>query len=408
KEALERFPKVNKELVSMAIYYDAAMPSPERIAIEVLKDGQESNPNAVAFNYMSAVGATKDSVELRDELTGETYQVEADLVINAAGPWIDFVNDAMGEPSNFIGGTKGSHIVLDNPELFEALNGNEFFFENEDGRIVLVFPVLDRVIVGTSDIRIDHPDDAVCTDEEVDYFIDLIDNIFPTIPVDPSQIVFRFSGVRPLPAADAKTTGQISRDHSNRIIEPSEKYQFPIFNLIGGKWTTFRAFSEQVSNAALKRLKGARKASTANLPIGGGADFPDTDEKRNVFIDEVVRKTEIDPQMVAAWLDRYGTGAAQIAKYISAEYPDDKPLADRPDYSTGEIAYLTEKEGAQHIDDILLRRTVLAIMGYTTPNVIADIADTMSGLLNWTAEQKAAEIDRVNQLLFKKHKVELV
>jgi glycerol-3-phosphate dehydrogenase len=78
---------------------------------------------------------------------------------------------------------------------------------------VLIFPFFDKVIIGTSDIPIEDPDDARCTEEEVDYFIDLVARVFPDIKVSREHIVFRFSGVRPLEYSEAKTTGQISRDH---------------------------------------------------------------------------------------------------------------------------------------------------------------------------------------------------
>src|SRR5690606_1920846 len=133
-------------------------------------------------------------------------------------------------------------LILEHPELLEATGGSEIFFENEDGRIVLILPYLNRVMVGTTDIRIDNPEQAACTEEEVDYILALIDKVFPDITVDRSHIVFRFSGVRPLPASGDSRTGSISRDHSIRTVEAGNGLNFPIHSLIGGKWTTFRAF----------------------------------------------------------------------------------------------------------------------------------------------------------------------
>ena len=116
-----------------------------------------------------------------------------------------------------MGGTKGSHIVLDNPELLEATGGREIFFENDDGRIVLIYPLKGKVMVGTTDLEHDMREPAVCTEEEVDYFFELVAHVFPAIPVDRSQIVYRFSGVRPLPRHDDTQPGFVSRDYR---IEP--------------------------------------------------------------------------------------------------------------------------------------------------------------------------------------------
>src|SRR5690606_18805527 len=128
EQSLEERPGLNPDIVCTATYYDAWMPYPERICIELLLDAEALHPSAHAVNYLSAVGGAGDSVTLRDELTGETVTVKPQVVVNAAGPWIDFVNQAVNQPTNFIGGTKGSHLVLDHPELHALCNGHELFF----------------------------------------------------------------------------------------------------------------------------------------------------------------------------------------------------------------------------------------------------------------------------------------
>ena len=153
------------------------------------------------------------TVQLRDELTGEVFDFTADVIVNTTGAWVDLTNEAMGAASAFMGGTKGSHIVLDHPELLAACNGREIFFEHTDGRIVLIYPMGDRVLVGTTDVDADMAEDAVCTEAEIDYFFDLIGHVFPDITVDREQIVYTFSGVRPLPKHDATQPGFVSRDY---------------------------------------------------------------------------------------------------------------------------------------------------------------------------------------------------
>ncbi|KXK14417.1 MAG: FAD dependent oxidoreductase [Chloroflexi bacterium OLB14] len=221
---------------------------------------------------MSLVKGDKDTITLRDELTDEFYEVQPTLLINASGAWIDLSNYSLGLSTKFIGGTKGAHIVINHPELRDAIGENEFFFENKDGRIVLICPLFDRVLIGTSDIKIDNPDEATCTDEEVDYFIDLVKHVFPSIQVTHNHIVFRYTGVRPLENSTAKSTSQYSRDHSIQVLSGDwTNLQFPVYSLIGGKWTTFRAFSEEVTDKALNFLNIPRTKDTKSLANWWGA-----------------------------------------------------------------------------------------------------------------------------------------
>ncbi len=183
-----------------ATYWDASLHDPERLALDVLRDGRAAGGDrASAANYTAAVGVDRGRVVLRDAETGVETPFAASVVINASGPWTDLTNLALGDPTRHMGGTKGSHIVLDHPELLAATGGRELFFENEDGRIVLIYPLKGRVLVGTTDLEHDMRDPIVCTEAEVDYFIDLVRHVLPEVEVDRAQIVYRFAGVRPLP-----------------------------------------------------------------------------------------------------------------------------------------------------------------------------------------------------------------
>ncbi len=401
KDSLEQFPELNPRVICTARYYDGSMLSPERICIDLLLDGETSNPYARAINYVAAESASADAVTLRDQLTGETYRVNPKIVINAAGPWIDIANRGMGHDTRFIGGTKGSHLILDHQQLRTAIGENEFFFENKDGRIVLIFPLLDKVIVGTSDLPIDDPEHARCTDEEVAYFLELIKIVFPDIVVDRSQIIYRFSGVRPLPASEAGTTGQISRDHSIRVLEPGQGLNFPIFNLVGGKWTSFRAFSEEAANKTLEYLHLARKISTKDLPIGGGLNFPTTEANQQEWVTAETKRTGLSEKRIKTLLNRYGSRAAGISDYISQG--EDFPLQNFTDFSQRELRIIIQRERPVHLDDLLLRRTMLAKLGQLTKPGIVEITQVIGEELSWSNMQIEEEILRTLDLLDHQH-----
>jgi glycerol-3-phosphate dehydrogenase len=352
--ALKKYPHLNPGIRYAATYYDGIILSPERLTLELLLDAEKGDDHAHALNYVSLVGGNENTVTLRDELTGSIFDVRPQLIVNAAGPWIDKINRTLGLQTQYVGPTKGSHLVLDNPELRVAIGDHEFFFENKDGRIVLIFPLFDKVMIGTSDLPIEDPDSAHCTEGEVDYFIEMVARVFPGLKVSREQIVFRFSGVRPLAYTKAKNAGQITRDHH---IQEDRLGNIPVYSLVGGKWTSFRAFSEQVTDRALAFLNLPRKADTKSLPIGAGKD---------------AMAIKIDPY-----------------------------------YTHAEIAAMAKCEKIVHLDDLLLRRTLLGYLGQLTRPLVEGLANDLGDVLGWTGTQIKDEVERAIKILVESHGVQL-
>ena len=350
--SLKKYPRINPAIRYTATYYDGIILSPERLTIELLLDAEKEGDHARSLNYVSMMGVSGGQVTLKDEVNGQMLEITPRLIVNAAGPWIDRTNSSLGLKTHYVGPTKGSHLVLDAPELRAAIGDHEFFFENKDGRIVLIFPLFDKVMIGTSDLPIEDPDSARCTEEEVDYFIEMIGRVFPGIQISRDQIIFRFSGVRPLAYTKAKMAGQINRDHH---IQEDKLEGIPVYSLVGGKWTSFRAFSEQVTDRALAFLNLPRKADTKSLPIGAGKEA-------------FALKTD-------------------------------------PHYTRFEIAAMAKREKIVHLDDLVLRRTLLAYLGQLTRPLLEELAGDLGESLSWDGVRKAAEVKRTLEILADRHGV---
>jgi glycerol-3-phosphate dehydrogenase len=398
-KTLEKFRRLNPEIRYAATYYDGSILSPERLTTELVLDGEAEGEHARALNYVSLVRAQGNTITLRDETNLQTFNLQPKLIVNAAGPWIDIANRTLGLGKHYIGGTKGSHLILDNPELRAAIGKNEFFFENKDGRIVLIFPLGDMVLVGTSDTPIENPDEALCTEEEVDYFLGMVARVFPSIQVDRSHIVFRFSGVRPLAyTGSAKTTGQITRDHH---IQEDKLGEIPVYSLVGGKWTSYRAFSEQVTDKVLACLVQERNRNTKSLPIGGGRNYPLVGYAQLQFMKNI----NLPLPWPKVLFERYGTRAAEIAAFMASDY--DATLKHKPDITRREVAFLVTREKVVHLDDLLLRRTLLAYQGQLTRPLVEELAEYAGQALGWTEAQQKAEAARAFEILADRHGVQL-
>jgi len=388
KKSLHEVPGLNKDVKYSAHYYDAAMAKPERLALDVLLDGLAEGDHARAYNYVGATGISPDGIELTDQLTGATVSVSPRLVVNTSGPWTDHTNRVLGIDTGFMGGTKGSHIVVDHPDLFESCRGREIFFENKDGRIVLIYPVQGRVLIGTTDLPIDNPDDAVCTEEEVDYFIALVRTVFPNYPIDRSHIVYRYSGVRPLPAAGDLTPGMISRDY--RVVHGSLRNGTPIISLVGGKWTTFRALGEHLANDVLGILGRQRTRSTANLQIGGGKNFPTTEHGRDRWVSD--NKGDHSEARAHTLLTRYGTRATE---FLTTEEPGEPWLAYCPGYTRSEILTVVRNEHVVSLADVVYRRTGLGFTGVISGRGARELAEIMADELGWPAHEIDEQVSAV-------------
>ncbi|WPE23306.1 glycerol-3-phosphate dehydrogenase/oxidase [Shinella zoogloeoides] len=404
RKALQEMPAITPRIVAGGIYYDAKISRPERLVWELVRDGLDASSASRAMNDTTLLGQEDGVLRLRDP-RGIERLARADIVVNGAGPWIDHVNDTLGVSGKLIGGTKGSHILLKHPELVENLKGRMIYFEADDGRICLVYDFLGLALVGSTDIKADNPDTVRCEEDEIDYFLASLRSLLPALQFGREQIVYAYSGIRPLPASDASQPGLISRDHSAPVAEPAEGRPFSVISLVGGKWTTFRGFAEEVADTILSRLGRNRAVSTQMLPIGGGRGFPVEAAERRAWISGRAAKSGLPEARVEALLARYGTTADAVLAHIKET--GDVSLAHVEGYSRGEIDWIARNEMVEHLADIVMRRTTLAIEGRLTAEGLGEIAAIAAAALGWDEGRQADELAQVTRHLTAFNRVNL-
>lgn len=398
-----KWPQLRKDTRFTATYYDAWISHPERLGLELIDDGEMANPESIALNYVSLNTSEDGTVSLTDAETGMSLQVSAKAIVNATGAWVD--KTAAELPSGksaakpMVEGTKGSHLVIDSPELSKALNGHMIYYENADGRVCILFPYLSKVLVGATDIRVSEPGRTRCEDEETAYILQSLGGVFPDIDIDPSDIVFSYSGIRPLPKSDQEYTGRISRGHFIKKLAGKT----PQFCMVGGKWTTFRAFAEQATDDVLQELGKTRICSTLEMPIGGGLEYP---ENQAEWISQTVQTYGVSSERADHLLDHYGSNADVVLEACSQKTDDSKIALNCP-YTVAEIVHLVQNERVVHLSDIVLRRTALAITGQISMGIIERIAAIMAVKLGWDKDQTNQEISTLTSELNNYHGVSL-
>jgi glycerol-3-phosphate dehydrogenase len=402
-EAHRRWPGLSPKVAAVAEYHDARLVHPERLALELVKDAERDCPDAMALPYVSLVGHEGGRVVLRDEVTGESLAVRPGLVANCAGAWADQVNGKLGITQRLMGGTRGSHLVMRRPDIARQLGDGMFYFETHDFRACFVYALDESLILlGTTDIRDEAPDTARCSDDEISYLFGVLDEVLPGSKARHEEIVFAYTGIRPLPWSGEGATGAISRDHALRPFEVEQSRPFPVLTLVGGKWTTYRACAEQIADAVLLRLGKPRQKSTLHAVIGGAAGFPDSAAARASLAARIAAAAKTGDATGHTLLRRYGTTAEDVAAAIATGPAG--ALAGSA-YLDAEIRWIIRHERVTRLSDIILRRTLVPFEGGVTPTLLEATAAIAAEELGWSAPRKAEELQMVRDILRHKYRV---
>jgi glycerol-3-phosphate dehydrogenase len=279
------------------------------------------------------------------------------------------------------------------------------YFEASDGRVCIVYPFMDRVLVGSTDIPVDDPDQAATESAEIDYLLDVLGEVFPRLRFARGDVVYTYVGVRPLAYSDADKPGQISRDHAVVVDPPNAVREVPLVCLVGGKWTTFRSLAELAANQVLTLLDRPRLRLTEALAIGGGADMPADGPAREQLVDTIRAGSGLSRERIDGLVSRYGSRADGLAQAFAAA--GDVPLRHAPDYSEAEIRMLCRQTGVQHLADLVIRRTLLAICGRVTDGLLAELAELAAEAQGWTDTRRRDEWLACAAILRDRHFVDI-
>ena len=193
-----------------------------------------------------------------------------------------------------------------------------------------------------------------------------------------------FCGVRPLPSSGLDYTSRVPRSHHLALTDADAARGFPIYSMIGGKLTTFRAFAEQVADKLLARLGKSRVASTRERVYPGAEGYPQGEAEKRQWIARVAAASGLAAERVAALLERYGTEAERLAQRREPEWRT--PLKALPDYTVGEIRMIAEGEQVVHLSDLVRRRSVITLLGRADETALAELAEIVGDVLGWDAE----------------------
>jgi len=290
------------------------------------------------------------TIETQDMASGKTDEFQARMLVNAAGPWVDQVlSSAFGKNQvHNVRLVQGSHIVV--KKKFD--DPRAYFFQNPDNRIIFAIPYeQDFTLIGTTDQDFDgDPKDIRITQREVDYLCNAASEYFAE-PVTPADIVWSYSGVRPLFDDGASKAQEATRDYVlKRDALPGGGL---LLNIFGGKLTTYRRLAEHALEKIGEAIGPKGKPWTAGSHLPGG-EFPATG-----YDDEVAKLKRAYPFLADRHARRlvrlYGTSAATLLGKTASTAELGRNFGD--DLFECEVRWLIENEWARHAEDVLWRRT---------------------------------------------------
>ena len=387
-ETLQHAPGLSsRDLVGAAIYYDAQVEFAERLVLENALSATEHGAAVLTYSRVDKFTVEEGAVrglEFTNERGGEHSSARGRIVINAAGPWVDRVleNASVNSP-RLIGGTKGSHLIVGR---FSGAPSSALYAEAQaDQRPFFIIPWNGNYLIGTTDIRYEGDLDQVQIElSEIDYLLGETNRVIPEANLTRKQILYTYSGVRPLPFTADKHERSITRRHFIR--EHPELNN--LFSIVGGKLTTYRSLAEQAVDLVFQRLRrDSPKCTTDKVRLPGAAtsDFA-------TFRKEFKTSSGLPARVSERLLRIYGTRALDVLKLESEDPSLAETFNREADALAAEVCFSFAREMSATLADCMLRRTMVGLnssLGVGDDLAAARIAQKHLG---WSEERVQKEV----------------
>lgn len=370
-------------------YFDART-NDARLVMNVLASARRHG--ATICNYCAVIGFERSggqlrAAQVRDELTGEEFTIQARIFVNATGIWGEEIERlALGTPTVHIAPSKGVHLVLPQ-ERVGVTQAAVVIPETSDGRLLFVIPYEGRAILGTTDTGAGPLDNPRADDSDVDFLLDHANQYFD-VGISRADVISAYAGYRPLIRRGvAEVTAQLSRSHE--LIE----HESGLISILGGKLTTYRRMAEETVDRIQRRLRQPVRHVTARLPLVGR-------ERLEEAIPAIVTLAQqLSVEESVPWLLRaYGTDARSVLELAAEDERLASPIVRGLPYLLAEVVYACRNELALRIGDVLERRTwVLFADRQHGLGALSAVGELMARELGWEPDELACQMDTYRQ-----------
>jgi len=403
QETLKHFPGIeDRGLTGAAVFYDAQMYSPQRIAISFLRSA--ASAGADIANYIEATGFLKregriTGVRAKDTLTGEEVEVRGTIVLNTAGPWaarllengMDLRLAPMPVFSRDVCFVVSRRLSGEYALACQTRTQDADAILSRGGRHLFLAPWRGRTLIGVwHGVYKGAPDEVSVTEEELNAFLDETNAAYPGLSLSRTDVTMVNFGL--ILFEDTRKGGaEISFGKRSLLIDHADSHRIDgLVTLIGVRATTARGMAEKTVNLVFRKL-GRRPpvSETETTPIFGGriAQFDD-------FLNGAVeqRPYGLDREVLEPLIRNYGSEYPGVLKYIGENPEWARPLGNST-VLKAEVVHAVREEMAERIGDVVFRRTDFGTGGHPGEEALQECARTMASLLGWDGNRVREEID---------------
>lgn len=386
--------------------FESHMHNSERMTLAFIKSAVHNGSQAanhVAVQRLISTDERITGVHCRDTLSGEEFQIEAKMVVNAAGPFLPGINsqiESLRLFKNTTGFSKGVHIVVRQLEEKYALalsSGKKTEgLVTRGGRHIFMIPWRGRTLIGTTNVPFaDKLDEIRVTDKDIDDFLQDINAIVPGLSLENGDVHYAFAGLYPLISDEIKTdTYQGTGEY--QVVDHSEQGgPEGIVSVMGAKYTTARAIAEQAVDLIGRKMSMPDpRCRTASVPLFEGR----IDNLEQFIAKKQQHYREILPaQTVHDLIVSHGSEVDKVIDYCRNQAGYLEKLSDVRETLVGEVAYAVEHEMACTLDDVVFARTGLGTIGHPGKEVLNRVVKVIGPLLAWDEPRCRDEIEAVER-----------
>jgi len=401
EETIRHEPLLKQDGLKGAGYYYEYRTDDARLTLDIMKTAWSQG--AAIANYVQVTeflyrDGKVAGVKAKDRRSGQTWEIRAKKVVNAAGPWVDNVRQLDGSLQGkrlFL--TKGVHLVVEKEKLPVR---QSVYFDTPDGRMVFVIPRGNITYIGTTDtaykLDINQPR---TTREDRDYLLRAVNAMFPQVKLEAKDVVSHWAGLRPLIYEEGKGPSELSRKDEIFLSESG------LITIAGGKLTGFRKMAEKVVDLVAEQLVQMQGGSfpacrTDEIVISGGerlghADYADCKQ-------ELLKKgvaLGVEETIAREWVDTYGSNTLHIYERLEGtgsrvRKPSEEELL------KAQLSYAIEAEMTVTAADFLRLRTGWTYFQVKKAEAKAEtVIRLMGDALGWSEAERERERAEVRQLL---------